>query len=202
MENRSWGGRGNLANTLSLSSSCEWISGCQHQSWSTLSSTPEWTWLLVSPQRPRPRPWPHSRSLCLKQNLIQLPGSANLRMWAIWEDWLSRWDAVLYLLYDGLAKKSKHGALCTPDKILGLKKMWKCQSLSCVQLFATPWAIVCQAPLSMELQARILEGVGIPFSRGSSWPKNLSWVSHITGRFLPSEPLGKLLGLKGGLGFC
>ena len=36
---------------------------------------------------------------------------------------LTQRDAVLYLLYNGLAKKSKHSALCTPDKILGLKKM-------------------------------------------------------------------------------
>ena len=28
--------------------------------------------------------------------------------------------------------------------------MWKCQSLSCVWLFATPWIVACQAPLSMD----------------------------------------------------
>ena len=33
------------------------------------------------------------------------------------------------------------------------------------------------------LQARILEWVVIPFSRGSSWPKDLTQVSHIVGRF-------------------
>ena len=33
------------------------------------------------------------------------------------------------------------------------------------------------------LQARILEWVAIPFSRGSSWPKNWSEVSCIAGRF-------------------
>ena len=32
------------------------------------------------------------------------------------------------------------------------------------------------------LQARILEGVTISFSRGSSWPRNRTWVSHIGGR--------------------
>ena len=40
------------------------------------------------------------------------------------------------------------------------------QSLSCVQLFVTPWPVTCQAPLSMGiLQARILEWVAIPSSR-------------------------------------
>ena len=32
------------------------------------------------------------------------------------------------------------------------------------------------------LQARILEWVTIPFSRGSSWPRDQTWVSCITGR--------------------
>ena len=29
-------------------------------------------------------------------------------------------------------------------------KKWKCQLLSSVQLFVTPWTATCQAPLSME----------------------------------------------------
>ena len=32
------------------------------------------------------------------------------------------------------------------------------------------------------LQARILEWVAIPFSRGSSWPRDWTWVSCIAGR--------------------
>jgi len=41
------------------------------------------------------------------------------------------------------------------------------QLLSHVQLFVTPWAVAWQAPLSMGiLQARILEWIAIPFSRG------------------------------------
>ena len=34
------------------------------------------------------------------------------------------------------------------------------------------------------LQARILEWVAIPFSRGSSWPRDPTWVSWIEGSFL------------------
>ena len=33
------------------------------------------------------------------------------------------------------------------------------------------------------LQARILEWVAIPFSRGSSWTRDWTWVSFIAGRF-------------------
>ena len=53
-----------------------------------------------------------------------------------------------------------------------------------VQLFATTWTVAHQAPLSMGiLQAGILEWVAMPFSRGSSWPRDWTWVSHIAGRF-------------------
>ena len=46
------------------------------------------------------------------------------------------------------------------------------QSLSRVQLFATPWTVAHQAPLSMEFfQARILEWVAFTYSR-DSWPRD------------------------------
>ena len=33
------------------------------------------------------------------------------------------------------------------------------------------------------IQKRILEWIAMPFSRGSSWPRSWTWVSHIAGRF-------------------
>ena len=45
--------------------------------------------------------------------------------------------------------------------------------LSRVQLFVTPWTVARQAPLSMGfLQARILEWVALPSSRGSFQPRS------------------------------
>ena len=49
----------------------------------------------------------------------------------------------------------------------------------------------CTLPVSSVcgiLQARILEWVAIPFSRGSSQPKDQSWVFRTAGRFFMSEP--------------
>ena len=43
------------------------------------------------------------------------------------------------------------------------------------------------------LQARILEWLAFPFSRGSSQPRDLTQVSCIAGDFLPAEPPGKPL---------
>ena len=41
------------------------------------------------------------------------------------------------------------------------------------------------------LQARILEWVAFPFSRGSSQPRDQTQVSRIAGDSLPAEPQGK-----------
>ena len=50
-----------------------------------------------------------------------------------------------------------------------------------VQLFGTQWTVACQAPLSMGiLQARILEWVAMPHSRGSSQPSIQTPVSYIS----------------------
>ena len=58
------------------------------------------------------------------------------------------------------------------------------KSLSHVQLFATPWTVTHQAPLSMGiLQAGILEWVVMPSSMGSSQSMEWTQVSHIAGGF-------------------
>ena len=41
------------------------------------------------------------------------------------------------------------------------------------------------------LQARTLEWVAFPFSKGSSQPRDQTQVPHIAGRVLPAEPQGK-----------
>ena len=41
------------------------------------------------------------------------------------------------------------------------------------------------------LQARILEWVAVPFSRGSAQPRDWIMVSHVAGRFFTSWPSGK-----------
>ena len=61
------------------------------------------------------------------------------------------------------------------------------KSLSHVQLFVIPWSV------HGILQARILEWVAIPFSRGSSQPRDRTQVSHIAGRFFTTEPSRKPL---------
>ena len=62
---------------------------------------------------------------------------------------------------------------------------WKWKLLSCVWLFATPWSITVHGIL----QARILERVAVPFSRGSSQPRNLARVSYIAGGFFTNRAI-------------
>ena len=59
----------------------------------------------------------------------------------------------------------------------------KVKSLSCVWLFATPWTVAYHgSSVHGIFQARVLEWVAISFSRGSSQPRDRTWVSPIVGR--------------------
>ena len=62
-----------------------------------------------------------------------------------------------------------------------------CSVNSVMTDFATPWTAACQAPLFMGiLQARILKCVTMPFSRGSSRPRDRTHISYFscTGRLI------------------
>ena len=88
----------------------------------------------------------------------------------------------------GLSNRHCAPALISKEKgiLTGKKELWLSVSLSLARLFVTPWTAACQAPLSMGiLQSRILEWVAMPFSRGSSWPRDRTWVSCIAGGLFP-----------------
>ena len=64
--------------------------------------------------------------------------------------------------------------------------------LSHIWLFSTPWTVAHQAPLSVEFsRPRILEWGAISFSRGSSQPRDQTYVSYIDREFFTTEPPGK-----------
>ena len=53
--------------------------------------------------------------------------------------------------------------------------------LSCVRLFVIPWTVALQAPLAMGiLQARILEWVAMPSSRGASRRTAGTCISYVS----------------------
>ena len=69
-------------------------------------------------------------------------------------------------------------------------------SFSHIQLFVTLWAVARQAPLSIGiLQARILEWTAMPYTRGSSWPRDrmaFPAASALQEEFFMAEPRGSL----------
>ena len=65
------------------------------------------------------------------------------------------------------------------------KKKWLSYPIPILMLnfiqLCNPMSVACQTPLSMGFfQAWILEWVAIPFSRGSSWPRDWTHVSHVS----------------------
>ena len=69
---------------------------------------------------------------------------------------------------------------------------WSESPVGRVQLFVILWTVVLGI-----LQARILERVAFPFSRGPSQPRNQTQVSCIVGRFFTSWATRKALNLEG-----
>ena len=79
-------------------------------------------------------------------------------------------------------RKTSTSALLTMPEPL---TMWReeVKSLSCIWLFTTPWTVAYQAPpMGFSRQEWILEWVANSFSRGSSPPRDWTWVSRIVGR--------------------
>ena len=85
-------------------------------------------------------------------------------------------------------------ALWSTPSVSAIRQAWvpshrphekcKCQSLSRVHPFMTPWTVAHQAPLSMEF-SRQEYWSGLPFPSSGDLPKPRDWtrVSCITGRF-------------------
>ena len=70
------------------------------------------------------------------------------------------------------------------DKISSLNSCMRVTHLSHVWLFATPWTVACQSPLSMGIfQARIQQWISMPSFRGFSQPRDQTLVSRIAARF-------------------
>ena len=84
-----------------------------------------------------------------------------------------------------------------------IKKLFSFSSLSSIRVVSSAYlkvkievaqlCLTLHSPMDCSLpgssaheifQARVLEWVAISFSRGSSWPRDQTWVSHIVGRCL------------------
>jgi len=104
-----------------------------------------------------------------------------LRYWATHSEMVKVAKFILCVLYHNLNKKHTWQVLYlqyTKPTALARHCMCVLRRFCHLQLFATPWTVSCQAPLSMGiLQTRILEWAAISSSRGSSWPRD--WDPHL-----------------------
>ena len=104
----------------------------------------------------------------------------------------------------GYRQTSNAQARCSSEQLSSPECQWcldwkscprpmKSESLVCIvtSVFATPWAIANQAPLSMRFSRQgYWSGLLSPFFRGSSPPRD--WTHFcIAGEFFTAEPLGK-----------
>ena len=112
-------------------------------------------------------------------NSLNLYGTISLPV--KWKWWLSHRVvriALKEIIYAEHAVYSRH--------IIATSLVVKWKLLSRVWFCASPWTIVHGI-----LQARILEWVAVPFSRGSSQPRDWTQVPFIQADYVPSEPQGK-----------
>ena len=101
--------------------------------------------------------------------------------------------SLLILMSIELVMPSSHLILCRPLLLLPpippSIRVFSNESTLCMRWPKQSCPILCD-PMNYRvhgiLQARILEWVAFPFSRGSSQPKDRTQVSHITGRFFTS----------------
>ena len=113
-------------------------------------------------------------SFCLRWNatycLYILHYSSSERSCAVWQ--LGPWQYYLSFYFQILAKYLAHS--------------WVCVNCSVVSDSLWPHGlyVTCQAPLFMAFpRQEYWSGLLFSFSRGSSWPRDWTWVSCIAGGF-------------------
>ena len=143
--------------------------------------------------------------------VIILPGLRNLYLegwnpWWLWHPCLSIW-----LFHFTVLKKKKNELPKTKSMMQFLlcfsykSDTWLSDhnvSLSLIKLESESCSVMSDSFDPMDcslrgiLQARILEWVAIPFSRGSSWPSDWTQISHTAGRCVTIWATRKALKLE------
>ena len=101
------------------------------------------------------------------------------------------------LFHYGLLQDIEYISLCYCHRMLFIYLKFSSLHMKNVKVSVTQLCPTLCSPMDCSLpgssvhgilQARILERVPIPFSSRSSWHRDQTRVSRITGRYLPSEP--------------
>ena len=130
---------------------------------------------------------PHAKSWLIGKD----PESG--RDWGQEEKWMTGWDGWMASMDMGLSKlrelvmdrKAWHAAIHGFAKSQTRLNNWTELNWACMESESECDPVDCSPPASSLhgiLQARILEWVAISFSKGSSQPRDRTWVSRIAGR--------------------
>ena len=130
---------------------------------------------------------PHLMLFCT--SLPLLPPAVSLRTWKIQSTWhrflifTIGMVTICATFIEGIrfSNASKCFAQCL---LLSECSVCACWLLSQVQVFVTPWSPPGSFVHGL-LQSRILEWIAIPFSRGSSQPRDQIHIFCVAGKFFP-----------------
>ena len=131
----------------------------------------------------------------MKQSLVVQRGLCNaMKLWTVLcEATQDRWAVANSA--DKISTGGYHGNPVQYSCLENLQTLWKGKKNMTLQDEAP--RLDHQAPLSMEFSRQ--EWVSIPFSKGSSQPRNQTWISCIAGRFFTVWATREtLLGKSGG----
>ena len=111
-----------------------------------------------------------------------------MQHYTVWLN-LYRNGSMLYSFFCNLLSQGKHGEFIHVDQ---RRSEYVLSPFISVQLLATPWTIVCPAPLSMRFSKQEYWSV-LPFSSPGDPPNpGIQPTSlALTGRFFTTEPPGK-----------
>ena len=119
-----------------------------------------------------------------KTSMVKIPTYTKWRMLVVW---MVSQVAIFHLFLTETAIREplrKLVQLDIPDSFLFISIEWMSE-WRCSVMSTSLWPMDCGLPGSSVygiFQARVLEWIAISFSRGSSWPRDRTWVSCIVGR--------------------
>ena len=119
-----------------------------------------------------------------KTSMVKIPTYTKWRMLVVW---MVSQVAIFHLFLTETAITEplrKLVQLDIPDSFLFISIEWMSE-WRCSVMSTSLWPMDCGLPGSSVygiFQARVLEWIAISFSRGSSWPRDRTWVSCIVGR--------------------
>ena len=105
---------------------------------------------------------------------VQDQGTSRFAVCWVPSSW---WQGLAFLMYPQVEERKRLWSLVLFKVLVLVTQLY--------QTLCDPMTVACLSGFSAHgiLQVKLLEWAAIPFSRGSSWPRDRTWVSFIAGGF-------------------